>query len=99
MDELAGLATPAEIGDAEAKGINLHEYGDARKAGVSHEEVLHAATFLDLHGYVAAHRLSTIRNASRIVVMQDGRIAEIGTHEELTVRRGVYSGLQAAQLA
>ncbi|KAB8179378.1 ABC transporter ATP-binding protein [Microbispora catharanthi] len=49
--------------------------------------------------FVVAHRLSTIRTADRIAVMRDGRIAEVGTHDELSRRPGVYSGLQAAQLA
>ncbi|WP_031158197.1 ABC transporter ATP-binding protein [Streptosporangium roseum] len=45
---------------------------------------------------VVAHRLSTIRGADRIVVMRDGGIEEVGTHEELMRMRGVYAGLQSA---
>ena len=40
--------------------------------------------------FVIAHRLSTIRNADLIVVLQDGRIAEQGTHRELITRKGLY---------
>jgi subfamily B ATP-binding cassette protein MsbA len=46
---------------------------------------------------VIAHRLSTIKNADRIVVMQDGRIAEEGDHASLLRRGGIYEGLHSLQ--
>lgn len=44
---------------------------------------------------VVAHRLGTIRNADRIVVMQQGRIVEVGNHAELMKREGAYAKLAA----
>ena len=46
---------------------------------------------------VIAHRLSTIEGADRIVVMDRGRIADIGTHAELIERNGLYAGLYRFQ--
>jgi ATP-binding cassette, subfamily B, bacterial len=49
--------------------------------------------------FVVAHRLSTIRTAGRIAVMEDGRLAELGAHADLLARGGVYARLYAHQVA
>ena len=47
---------------------------------------------------VIAHRLSTVVHADCILVMDDGNLVEMGTHQELLRREGIYAGLVAAQL-
>ncbi len=49
--------------------------------------------------FAIAHRLSTLRNASRLIVLDKGEIAEIGTHEELMAKKGVFHGLVQTQTA
>ena len=49
--------------------------------------------------FVIAHRLSTVRDADLILVMDHGRIVEHGTHQQLMARRGLYKDLYEAQFA
>ena len=46
---------------------------------------------------IIAHRLSTIRGADRIIVMKDGTIREVGSHDELMAKNGMYADLYRSQ--
>ncbi|GAA1310297.1 ABC transporter ATP-binding protein [Saccharothrix xinjiangensis] len=66
------------------------------------EALVHQALARLVHGrttFVVAHRLSTTRDADRIVVMQDGEIREIGSHHELLRGGGAYARLHAGHPA
>ena len=65
---------------------------ELRRKGVAEETIQQALATL-LRGrtsFVIAHRLSTVVNADRILVVQDGRVVEEGTHQELLARGGTY---------
>jgi ABC-type multidrug transport system fused ATPase/permease subunit len=48
--------------------------------------------------FVIAHRLSTVRRADMILLMEDGRVIERGTHESLMAARGVYHRMVLRQM-
>ena len=56
-----------------------------------------AATLVNRTSIIIAHRLSTIRRADRIIVIEDGRIAEEGDHDQLMAEEGLYYQLQTMQ--
>jgi ATP-binding cassette subfamily B protein len=47
--------------------------------------------------FIVAHRLSTVQNASRIIVVRDGRIVEVGNHATLLAQGGFYASLYNSQ--
>jgi ABC-type multidrug transport system fused ATPase/permease subunit len=49
-------------------------------------------------GIIIAHRLSTLRNVDRIIVMDQGRIVETGTHTQLLIAGGLYAELYNSQM-
>lgn len=75
---------------------------EATSALDSESEARVQTALVDLAGkrtvIVIAHRLATVRRASRIFVMDQGRVVEAGTHAELVRRAGVYARLAAHQL-
>ena len=68
---------------------------------VETERRIHQAMIAVMQGrttFVIAHRLSTVRQADCILVLQDGVIVEQGTHQELIARRGIYQDIYEIQL-
>jgi ATP-binding cassette subfamily B protein/subfamily B ATP-binding cassette protein MsbA len=66
------------------------------------EQLIQAAMGSLLAGrttFVIAHRLSTVRRADLILLMEDGRVTERGTHDELMAAGGVYAGMVLRQMA
>ena len=74
----------------------LDEFTSALDA-MTEEKVMQAIRERGTTCVIVAHRLSTVRDADQIVVMQDGRIAEQGTHDELMALNGLYRALVATE--
>jgi ATP-binding cassette subfamily B protein len=64
---------------------------------VTESRIMSAILGLGCTRVIIAHRLSTVAHADLIVVLEQGRVREAGTHRELAGANGVYSSLIAAQ--
>ena len=60
-------------------------------------EIDRALSVMKCTRLVVAHRLSTVINADRIIVMSEGRIAETGTHQQLLAKKGLYYQLYMSE--
>ena len=94
------------LGVLAANGNNVHDFELSLRKGQSgiavNEQMVRGA--LDRLAsnrttLVIAHRLSTVRGADLIVVMDRGKVVEMGTHDELLERGGMYAQLIAHQLS
>jgi ABC-type multidrug transport system fused ATPase/permease subunit len=66
------------------------------------EHDIHSAIRSAMHGrttLIVSNRISTLRDADHIIVLDDGQIVESGTHEELLTQGGIYSRLAELQCA
>ena len=86
IDSLRGWTTALEI------AYRSGDVASVRTAQDALDRLMQGRTTL-----VVAHRLATILSADRILVMEEGRIVDPGTHAELKVRGGLYARLAALQ--
>jgi len=84
------LDEPTSALDAHAEHELFERYAESARA---------VATATGAVAVFVSHRFSTVRMADLIVVVDDGRVAEQGTHDELVARGGIYADLFALQAA
>jgi ATP-binding cassette, subfamily B, bacterial len=84
---LTVLDEPTAALDAETEHALFERYADQARASRRDGGIT----------VLVSHRFSTVRMADLIVVISDGTVAELGSHEELMARRGAYAGLYAIQ--
>lgn len=80
-------------------GIILFDEATSALDNITQSMVCNTLQKLDTTRIVIAHRLSTVMNCDRIVVLADGRIAEEGTYEELISQNGIFAAMASRQIA
>ena len=61
-------------------------------------EIQKSLDTLDATKIIIAHRISAVRRADEIIFLEDGKVKERGTHEELLAQKGLYYGTYVAQM-
>ena len=87
------LVADARILILDEATANIDSYTE-RQIQIALQRLLEGRT-----GIVIAHRLATVRNADRIIVLQEGRIVETDTHDKLIKNNGLYAKLYALNYA
>ena len=86
------IGTPRKLDIVIMNPQNCRSMAIEAKLQETFEKLAHGRTTI-----IIAHRLSTVRNADRIAVIEDGRITELGSHDQLMAKNGAYAELVRTQ--